>query len=133
MKPNRVKQLIMGAFAVAMLLVGVGSTTANAQGRVIVGHRPIVVYRPFGPYWHSPFWNPYWGPYGYTVVNPIAAQTEQGYSDGMSRGKDDAKHDKANAPESHKHYYNSNSLAYREAFLKGYAEGYKDQVHKERG
>src|SRR4051812_25590491 len=94
MKPNRVKRLMLGAFAAVTLLVGV-NTTANAQ--TVVVRRPVIVY-------HRPFYRPFWGPRTITVVDPIAAQREQGYSDGKSRGKEDAKKGLANSPESHKHY-----------------------------
>jgi hypothetical protein len=129
MKPNKLKTLIMGATVGLMLLVGVGSTTALAQRR-IVRPGPVIVYRhrPFwGPRWgwNDPFWNP-----TITVVDPIAQQRESGYSDGHSRGKDDAKHGKPNAPVSHKHYSKSDSLTYRQAFLQGYADGYREQLDR---
>src|SRR5258707_12999920 len=47
MKPNKVKQLMLGAFTAAVLLVSVGATTANAQTVVI--RRPVVVYHLWGP------------------------------------------------------------------------------------
>jgi hypothetical protein len=90
----------------------------------------VIVYRHYNPFWYhryDPFWDPFWGP-TYTYVDPIAAQRESGYSDGKSRGKDDAKKGLANDPASHKHYRNSNSLTYREAFIKGYNEGYSEKL-----
>jgi len=119
MKANRVKQLMLGAMAAAACLIGVGSITANAQ--TVVVRRPVVIY-------HRPFYRPFWGPRYVTVVDPIASEREQGYSDGKSRGKDDAKKGLANNPDSHKHYNKSDSLAYREAFAQGYNEGYSDKV-----
>src|SRR5207302_4993941 len=117
MKPNKktkkVKELFLGLFAAIILVIGVSTSTANAQSRVIIGTRPVVVYQ-------RPFWRPFWGPRTITVVDPIAAQREQGYSDGKSRGKDDAKKGLADNPESHKHYNNSDSMTYRQAFLQGY-------------
>jgi hypothetical protein len=128
MKSNKVKSLILGISLVAMLLVGVGSTTAQAQHRIVVRPRPIFVGRPYwGGYgFWGPGWGPYWGPTAY-VVNPIAYARESGYSDGHSRGKDDAKHGKANAPESHNHFRKSDSQTYRQAFLQGYADGYRER------
>jgi hypothetical protein len=128
MKPNKTKALVIGLILVAMLLVGFGSTTADAQRRGFRRHGPVVVYRPFRPYWgygrgwNDPFWNR-----TVTVVNPIAQQRESGYSDGHKRGRDDAKDEKPNSPESHKHYRNSHSLTYRQAFLQGYADGYRER------
>lgn len=134
MKSNKAKGLVVGISLVAMLMVGVGSTTAQAQRRIVQGRGPVVIYRPhrvFRPYWgprwgwNDPFWNS-----TVTVINPIAQQRESGYSDGHSRGKDDAKHGKADAPESHKHFSKSDSLTYRQAFLQGYADGYREQMDK---
>ena len=127
MKFNKVKSLILGISLVAMLLVGVGSTTAQAQHRIVVRSGPVFVGRPYWGYgFWGPGWGPYWGPSAY-AVNPIAYSRESGYSDGISRGKDDAKHGKANAPESHDHFRNSHSQAYRQAFLQGYADGYREK------
>lgn len=127
MKSNKVKTLVLSISLVAMLLVGVGSTTAQAQHR---GRRPVIVYRSYwGPRWgwgwNDPFWNR-----TYTVVDPIAQARESGYSDGHHRGKDDARHEKPNAPESHKHFSDSDSQTYRQAFLQGYADGYREQMNK---
>lgn len=131
MMRNRAKSLIAALSLVIMLLVGVATTTAQAQSRnrAISRHRPIIVYR-YRPYWgprlgwrYDPFWNP-----TITVVDPIAQQRELGYSDGHKRGKDDAKHEKPYSPESHKHYRDSDSLTYRQAFLQGYADGYREQA-----
>jgi len=119
MKTNRVKQLMLGAIAAGAFMIGVGSTTANAQTVII--RRPVVVYR-------RPFYRPFWGPRYVTVVDPIASQREQGYSDGKSRGKNDAKKGLANNPDSHEHYNQSDSLTYREAFVKGYNDGYRDKL-----
>src|SRR5262245_31504667 len=119
MKTNRVKQLMLGAIAAGAFMIGVGSTKAKAQNVII--RRPGVVY-------HRPFYCPFWGPRYVTVVDPIASQREQGYSDGKSRGKDDAKKGLANDPDSHKHYNQSDSLTYREAFVKGYNDGYRDKL-----
>ena len=119
MKTNRITQLMLGAIAAGAFMIGVGSTTANAQTVII--RRPVVVY-------HRPFYRPFWGPRYVTVVDPIASQREQGYSDGKSRGKNDAKKGLANNPDSHKHYNQSDSLTYREAFVKGYSDGYRDKL-----
>jgi len=126
MKSNGIKRLLMGALVAGVFLVGIGSTTANAQGRGFYRPRRVIVYRPYRPFW-GPYWG--WGP-TYRVVDPIAAQKEEGYSEGRSRGKDDAKDGRENDPESHKRFNKSKSFAYREAFLKGYADGYRKQMNK---
>ena len=125
MKLHRIKGLLAGLFAAVMLLVSIGSTAAQAQGR------RIYIYRYPRPFYHR-MYDPFWGPWDrtVTVVDPIAEQRESGYSDGHKRGKDDAKHHKPNDPTRHKHYNQSNSLAYRQAFLQGYAEGYREQMNK---
>jgi len=118
MKWNRVKRLVMGSLVAVMLLFGAWPATTQAQVRVIRPHaRVFIGPRPvFYPGWYG---HPY-----YTVYDPIAYQKEEGYRDGLSRGKDDAKHGKADDPNSHKHYRDSSSITYREAFLQGYNDGY---------
>ena len=120
MRVNEVKKVVTRALVAVILLVGAWSTTASAQVRVV--HRPRVVLV------NRPFFFPYYYPRYYTVYDPIAYQRETGYSDGLSRGKDDAKHGKANDPSSHKHYRNSESFTYREAFAQGYADGYRARM-----
>ena len=118
MKLNGIKGLVMGLLVAVVFFISAGSTTANAQGRRYCGHRRVVFYRHFDPFWDFRT---------YRVVDPIATLQEQGYSDGRNRGKDDARDGRGNNPYDQKQYYKSNSLAYREAFLKGYAEGYRKQ------
>lgn len=120
MKTYSIKKVIMRSTTALVLLLGllsgVATTSAVAQGRR-VHHRQriVIVRRPFFPHFHS---------YYYGVYDPIAYQREQGYSDGLSRGKSDAKHGKPSDPQSHKHYRNSDSMTYRDAFLQGYTDGY---------
>ncbi len=125
MKSNGIKRLFLGLLVAITLLIGVGSTTANAQGRGIHRPRRVIFYRPYRPFW-GPYW---WGP-TYRVVDPIAAMREEGYRDGRSKGKDDAKDGQENDPENHKQFNKSKSIAYREAFLQGYADGYRKQMKK---
>jgi hypothetical protein len=120
MRVNEVKKVVTRALVAVILLFGAWSTTASAQARVVHRPRVVVVNRPF--------FFPYYYPRYYTVYDPIAYQRETGYSDGLSRGKDDAKHGKANDPSSHKHYRNSESITYREAFAQGYADGYRERM-----
>ncbi|MEP7340654.1 MAG: hypothetical protein ABI977_23180 [Acidobacteriota bacterium] len=122
MKLNGIKGIVMGLLVAVVFFVSVGSTTASAQGRRYRGHQRVIFYRHYNPFWDTyPI---------YRVIDPIAALREQGYSDGRSRGKDDAKDGRASTPYDQKQYYKSNSLAYREAFLKGYAEGYHKQIDR---
>jgi hypothetical protein len=134
MKSNTVKQLVLGAFAAVILMSGVFSTTAEAQTRGFRRHRPVIVYRPYYRYYspfydpfYSPFYDPFWGS-SYRTVDPVAYQQEQGYSKGRSKGKDDAKKGLAANATGHKDYLKSDSLHYREAFVKGYREGYNDKL-----
>ena len=115
-----IKRLVMGALVAVVMLVGFGATTAaDAQG--LRRPRRVVIVRP-----HRPFWGPYWER-TYRVVDPIAEQREEGYNDGRKVGKDDAKEGNENDPENHKDFRKSKSLAYREAFLRGYADGYDEK------
>jgi hypothetical protein len=113
------KQLMLGAFLATTLLVGIGPTVADAQ-TVVVRQRPVVIYR-------RPLWRPFWGPRTITVVDPIATQRELGYSEGKDEGKDDAKKGLAANPTGNKHYVKSDSVHFREAFLQGYNEGYREK------
>jgi len=114
---NSIRRVAAAASVAVILLLGAGAmTTANAQ-RVVVRPRVFVVHRPFVGGW--------WGyPYGPYYTDPIAYQREQGYSDGLSRGRDDAKHGRPDDPNSHSHFRNSSSVTYREAFAQGYADGF---------
>lgn len=131
MKLDKIKEIIFITMAATIIGIGFGSISTQAQSRFVNRH-PRPIYRPFYHRAYDPFWSP-WGPWDrtVTVIDPIAQQREAGYSDGHKRGKDDAKHNQANSPESHKHYAKSNSLAYRQAFLKGYADGYHEQMNRE--
>ena len=122
MKSNLFRKGVTSALVAVILLLGAWSTTASAQVRFRRPGRVVVVQRPFFPRFY-PNYYPY-----YRVYDPVAYQREQGYSDGHSRGKDDAKHGKANDPNSHKHYRNSDSINYREAFAQGYADGYRERM-----
>ncbi len=133
MRPNKIKQLVLGVIVAAVLLPGVLTSTAEAQTRHFRRPRPVIVYRHYNPFWYrryDPFWNPYWGPTTYTYVDPIAYQREQGYNEGRGEGKDDAKKGIAPNPTGHKDYLKSNSLAFREAFVQGYNERYREEVAK---
>ena len=123
---NRFKKIIAGAAIAFALLMGVSVTTANAQRLRFGGPRVVIRTGPrfgfgFGGYY--PYGYPYYG-YPYYAVDPIAYQKEQGYSQGLKDGNSDAKKGLADNPESHKHFYNSSSMAYRDAFEQGYADGY---------
>jgi len=124
MKSNSIKKGITSAFVAVILLFGAWATTASAQVRVVRGPgRVVVVRRPlFFPHYYPGFYPRYY------TVDPVAYQREQGYSDGHSRGKDDAKHGNPNDPNSHKHYRDSGSINYREAFAQGYADGYRERM-----
>ncbi|HEY7543912.1 MAG TPA: hypothetical protein VID27_03475 [Blastocatellia bacterium] len=128
MKPNKVKTLIMGLSLVVMLLVGVGSTVADAQGRR-GGHRPhrVIIYRTYNPFWYRHY-NPFFYPGYYRTVDPVAYQREQGYREGKDEGKDDAKKDRPANPTGNKHYVKSDSIHFREAFVQGYNEGYREKI-----
>src|SRR5262245_2256354 len=129
MKP-KFKQLVIGAFAAIMLLSGVFATMAEAQNRVIRRPPRVIVYRPINPFWYrryDPFWDPcYYS--RYKVVDPIAYQRQQGYSEGREEGKKDAKKGRPANPTGHKDYLRSNSLAYREAFVQGYNERFREEM-----
>lgn len=115
------KKLVTRGLLAVLLLFGVMSVTAStADAQRRIHGRVVVVQRP----WFFPRYYPR----TYTVYDPIAYSREQGYSDGLSRGKDDAKHGRPNDPASHKHFSESNSITYRDAFAQGYSDGYRERM-----
>src|SRR5436853_4013812 len=116
MKFSRVTRMLAIAFVLAFS--GAAVRTANAQ---VHRHRGVVVIG-------QPYFFPHYYPGYYRYSDPIAYQREEGYRDGLSRGKDDAKHGRAESPSNHKHYSNSDSLAYRQAFAQGYEDGYRARM-----
>src|SRR5262245_7495400 len=129
MKP-KIKRIVIGAFAVIMLLSSAIVTTTDAQTRVIRRPPRVIVYRPYTPFWYrryDPFWDPFYSS-RYTVVDPIAYQRQQGYSEGRDEGKKDAKKGRPSNPTGNKDYLKSSSLAYREAFVQGYNERFREEM-----
>jgi len=129
MRFNRLKRLFVGILFSLLIVVGLGAagaTSTSAQTRrVVVRPRVFVVQRPFfgGPWgWGYPYYGSY-----YTYTDPIAYQRERGFSDGFSRGRDDARHGRPSDPNSHKHYRNASSITYRNAFVQGYSTGFRDE------
>jgi len=120
MLSNILKRVLSGALVGVTVLLGSWTTYAQVRVVRVAPTRVVVVRRPF----FGPGFYPYYPYYGY--YNPIAYQRESGYSDGLSRGKSDARHGKAFAPDSHHHYRDSHSITYREAFLQGYRNGFRD-------
>jgi len=123
MKP-KITQIVIGAFIAIMLLSGAFATTAEAQVRVIRRPHRVIVYRTYDPFWYRRY-DPFYAS-RYMAVDPIAYQREQGYNEGRSEGKKDAKKGLPANPTGHKDYLKSNSLAYREAFVQGYNERYRE-------
>jgi hypothetical protein len=131
MKSNKVKRVVVGLFLVVMLASGIGATTADAQDRRR-GHRPprVIIYRHYDPFWHrhyDPFWDPFYSS-RYRVVDPVAYQRETGYREGKNEGERDAKKGRPADARSHKDYRKSDSIHFREAFVQGYDEGYREEI-----
>jgi hypothetical protein len=134
MRTNKIKRLIIGVFLMATLMAGIGATTANAQNRRR-GHRPprVIVHRHYDPFWHwryDPFWDPFYSS-RYRRVDPVAYQREQGFREGKEEGKDDARKGMPANATGHKEYQKSDSIHFREAFIKGYNAGYGEKVRAE--
>jgi hypothetical protein len=131
MKPNKIKKLFMGLLLVALFLTGISSTTVNAQEKKGHKNSRVVIYQTYNPYWHTYYYDPFWDPsyYGtYRVVNPVAYEREQGYSEGKHEGKKDAKKDRQPNPTGHKDYLKSDSMTFRNAFVQGYNDGYQEEI-----
>lgn len=131
MKLDKVKKLFVGLSLVAMLVVGIGSTTAEAQGRKGVRRPPrVIYYRVYDPFWYrryDPFWDSHYYP-RYQVVDPIAYQKEKGYKEGKDEGEEDAEKGRAANARGHKDFLKSDSIHFREAFIQGYNAGYREEI-----
>lgn len=108
------------------------STTAQAQRRVIVVRRPY--YRFYNPWWGYRSWgyNPYfdyYSRYGHYIFNNSESAFNQGYSDGLKTGRNDAKDRKSYNPERSHFYqeagYGNFGEVFRSGFLRGYADGFR--------
>ena len=119
MKQIGINRLLVGALLTVGFLISVGMVPADAQGRVFCRPHRVVFYRRYDPFWDSYRWQTA------RVVDPIATQREQGYRDGLNRGKDDARDGRGDDPYDERLFIKSKSIAYREAFLRGYADGYR--------
>jgi hypothetical protein len=128
MKGNRLRRI--GAFALAALFlfsvaIMSGSTT-QAQGRGRGGFRGGVgvrLYRPIRPFYGYPY-----GYYNQYVFSNSQTATNQGFKDGLKTGSSDARRGQSNDPE-RSHYFQNAGFgnfgeAYREGFLRGYAQGF---------
>src|SRR5215813_8524955 len=125
MKPI-IKKLILSVFALVVLLPGVFTSTAAAQDRHKRRPPRVIIYQPYYPIYdpfYDPSWDPYWWP-RYRVLGPFAYGQEWGYREGLDEGKDDAKEGRPADPAANKDFYKSNSYAYRQAFIRGYYDGY---------
>jgi hypothetical protein len=131
MKSNKTKALILGFIFVITLLIGIGSITANAQNKGVV-RRPnrVIVYRQYSPFWYRHY-DPFYDPFYYSrfrVVDPVAYQKEQGFREGKHEGEKDAKKGIVANATGHKDYLKSNSIHFRQAFVQGYGDGYREEV-----
>ncbi|HEU0253432.1 MAG TPA: hypothetical protein VFR12_10410 [Pyrinomonadaceae bacterium] len=130
---------IGGLALTALMLLGVGfvsSSEAQAQGR----RRRVMIVRPYRPFgWHRGWWGgyPYWGSdpwayerrYSHYIFDDNQEAVEQGEKDGFKTGKDDGKKDKSYNPQ-RSHYFKEAGFGnfaevYRDAFSRGYADGYR--------
>lgn len=132
MKLNRVKSLVPGFFFLFMFVAAVGPETAEAQTRRGVRRpRRVIVYRPYyNPFWYrryDPFWDSYYYPRT-VVTDPVAYQRERGYREGKGEGGEDAEKGRPANAQGHGDYLDSNSLAFREGFVKGYEDGYREEL-----
>lgn len=131
MKFNRGKGLVIGVFLVAMLVTGIGATTANAQGKKGARKPPrVIVVRPYNPFWYR-LYDPFWDPFYYSRyqrIDPIAYQREQGYREGKDEGEEDAEKGRPANAKGHKDYLKSDSIHFREAFVQGYNAGYQEEL-----
>lgn len=129
MKGNRLLRRI-GGFALAALFLFsvaiVSGTTTQARGRGRGGFRGGVGVRIYGPI--RPFYGYPYGYYNQYVFSSTQTATNQGFKDGLNTGSSDARRGQSNDPE-RSHYFQNAGFgnfgeAYREGFLRGYAQGF---------
>ncbi|PYP84947.1 MAG: hypothetical protein DMF61_17965 [Blastocatellia bacterium AA13] len=85
------------------------------RGRVVVVPRPYVYSRPY----------PYYGSYGsYGRVGGSSFEEQRGFSDGLNRGQEDSRSGRSYNPNNSSHF-RSGDAAYRNGFVRGYAQGYR--------
>jgi hypothetical protein len=128
-RTNRISRLTMSSLVGLFLMSGVFASTAIAKPKVVVRTRPVVVVHTNPrPYWNRPV-VPFWVPaVTYRVVDPVSVHSEEGFNDGLSQGKKDAKKGFEPDPTRSKDYLKSNSFAYRQSFLRGYNHGYRSEL-----
>jgi hypothetical protein len=119
MRLSLTNKLISAALFAVMVLFGALAIPVQAQRIVVERHPRVFIHTGFFP-------RPWWGP-NYYVVDPVAYEQDQGYRDGLSRGKSDAEHGRPDDPNNHKHFRNADSLTYRNAFAQGYQVGYEQR------
>ena len=127
-RTNRISKVTMSSLVGLFLMSGVFASTASAKPKVVFRTRPVVViHTQPRPYWHRRF-DPVWVPsVTYRSFDSFSDHREEGFDDGLSQGKKDAKKGSEFDPRGSKDYLKSNSFAYREAFVRGYRHGYRSE------
>jgi len=135
---QKLKKLIISAFAAIILLAGAFTTSASAQTFIIKRHR-VIVYPPVVYPIYQPVQYPVFQPIQYPVLQPVYYPTygvvypgdrdwRWGYKEGRDEGKDDAEDGRIMNPTIHSDYYKSDSYTYRQAFIQGYYDGYWKKI-----
>lgn len=127
-RTKRISKLTMSSLIGLFLMSGVFASTALAKPKVVVKRRPVVVVHTGRPFvWHRRF-DPFWVPsVTYRVVDSNFDDRHEGYDEGRSQGKKDAKKGNDFDPKGNKEYFKSDSFAYRQAYLRGYEDGYRSE------
>lgn len=127
---QKLKKLMIGAFAAIILLAGALTTSATAQTFIIKRHR-VIVYPPVVYPIYQPIQYPVYEPVYYPqnwVLYPVGNDWGWGYREGRDEGKDDAEDGRGMNPTMHKDFYKSGSYTYRQAFIQGYYDGYWKKI-----
>lgn len=86
------------------------------------GYRQYAGYRNSGDYRNN-------GNYGYGNYGGYGGYSNQevtaGYQQGINTGADDGRRNKSYSPERSRYYQNASTQAFREGFIRGYDEGYR--------
>ena len=129
----RVKKILTKIVLGVVLLSGFvvfAAPDADAQNRRHRGRHGRVIIVPRYHYYPGSFWYPdyYYRPYYFS-----SHETQgQGSRDGYDDGKDDARDGKPYSPRSHQDFEDGRTSAYVNAYLRAYADGYRQNARARR-
>lgn len=129
---NKSFRTIGGLILLVVIVFGIGGVATSVQARRhrwgVIAPRVVIGPRPFYPPWYGyrPFGYPGYNQY---IFGSSARAFNQGFKDGLSTGRGDAKHNRSYDPE-RSYYFQDAGFgnfgdAYRHGFMRGYEDGFR--------